>query len=211
MFTYRVPRRRGMASAFPLGTEHQCVSGAKSWEDCGFKNLSYKGFDVVGHFRIVDYGNYEYLAMLECWSLLEPGIWESLNSMRHAWPVLLDLWRADKSERHVERLAGIVEVVMGALRGEAWFDDCVDDCVGSRFLLQNLFVLHVELCRFVQLLNARLSTGYVKHKRQRVTKLEVPCDFSRLWIAAHNSGYPKGVLLCGLLRAAGGLRAIRTG
>ena len=60
------------------------------------------------------------------------------------------------------------------------------------------------LCRLVQLLNARLTTGYLKYKREPLTKLDVPCMFSDLWIAAgkRNSGYSSGLLLCGLLRAA---------
>ena len=71
-------------------------SGVLCWEDCGFTHLSYQGYDAIGHLRAADYGNYEYLAVLEFWSLLEPKIWESLNSMRDAWPTLLDLWRVAK-------------------------------------------------------------------------------------------------------------------
>ena len=52
-----------------------------------------------GYLRAVDYGNYEYLAVLEFWSLLEPKIGESLNSMRDAWPTLLDLWNAAQTVR----------------------------------------------------------------------------------------------------------------
>ena len=183
-------------------TKQQCASGVKSWEACGFKYLSYQGYDVICDTRAVDYGNYEYLAVLEFWSLREPKIWESLNSMRDAWPTVLDLWHTAKTERHVERLADVVEIVMGALRGGAWFHDCIVRLPEKR--LPVLFALHVALCRLVQLLNARLTTGYLKYKREPLTKLDVPCMFSDLWIAAgkRNSGYSSGLLLCGLLRAA---------
>ena len=117
----------GCIQKLARSTEQQCASGVKSWEACGFKSLSYQGYDVTGHLRAVDYGNYEYLAVLEFWSLREPKIWESLNSMRDAWPTLLDLWRAATTQRHVERLADIVEIVMGALRGEAWFHEWIGE------------------------------------------------------------------------------------
>ena len=160
----------------------------------GFEILSYQGYDVTGHLRAVDYGNYEYLSVLEFWSLREPKIWESLNSMRDAWATLLDLWHAANTQRHVERLADIVEIVMGALRGEDWFHECIGE---KR--LPDLFASHVALCRLVQLLNARLTTEYLKYKREPLTKFEMPCMFSQLW---RDSGYSSGLLLCGLLRAA---------
>ena len=180
-------------------TGQQCASGVLSWEAAGFKYLSYQGYDVIGHLYAAVDGNYEYLAVLEFWSLREPKIWESLNSMRDAWPTLLDLWHAAKTKQHVERLADIVEIVMGALRGEDWFHDCF----GNK-CLSKLLCLHVALCRLVQLLNARLVTEYLKYKRERLTKVEVPCMFSQLWIAAYkrHSGYSTGLLLWGLLRAA---------
>ena len=140
-------------------TGQQCASGVLSWEAAGFKYLSYQGYDVIGHLYAVDYGNYEYLAVLEFWSLREPKIWESLNSMRDAWPTLLDLWHVANTEQHDERVADIVEIVMGALRGEDWFHDCIGEKC-----LPNLFVLRVALCKLVQLLNARLVTEYLKYK-----------------------------------------------
>ena len=171
----------GCIQKLARSTKQQCASGVKSWEACGFKYLSYQGYDVTGHLRAVDYGNYEYLSVLEFWSLREPKIWKSLNSMRDAWPTLLDLWHAAKTQRHVERLADIVEIVMGALRGEDWFHECIGE---KR--LPDLSALHVALCRLVQLLNARLTTGYLKYKREPLTKFEVPCMFFQFW---RDSGY----------------------
>ena len=55
--------------------------------------------------------------------------------MRHAWPTLLDLWNVANTERHVERVADIVELVMGALRGEAWYDDSIGEkCLPTMFV-----------------------------------------------------------------------------
>ena len=118
--------------------------------------------------------------------------------MRDAWPTLVDLRRAANTEQHVERLADIVEIVMGALRGEAWFHDCIGETC-----LPNMCVLRVALCKLVQLLNARLVAGHLKYKRELLTKVEVPCMFSQLWIAAykHHSGYSHGLILWGLMRA----------
>ena len=39
-----------------------------------------------------------------------------------------------------------------------------------------------NLVQLVQLLNARLVTVYLKYKRERLTKVEVLCMFSQLWI-----------------------------
>ena len=184
----------GCIQKLARSTKQQCASSVKSWEACGFKYFSYQGYDVTGHLRAVDYGNCEYLSVLEFWSLRERKIWESLNSMRDAWPTLLDLWHAAKTQRHVERLADIVDIVMGALHGETWFHECIGE---KR--LPDLLALHVALSRPVRLLNARLTTGYLKHKREPLTKFEVPCMFVQLW---RDSGYSHGLLLCGLLRAA---------
>ena len=109
-----------------------------------------------------------------------------------------------KPERHVERLADIVEIVMGALRAEAWFRDCIGE---ERLILPLLFDLHVLTCRLVQQLDARLATGYLKWKRKRLNQFDVPCTFSQLWIATRRRepGVSQGLLLCGLLRAASAL------
>ena len=128
--------------------QEQCASGIRSWRDCGFKQLSFEGYDVINNLRAVDYGNEVYLAHLQFCCLQKPKIWNSLNSMREAWPVYLDLWRHNKTQRHVERLADIVEIVMGALRGVEWFKPSRDQC------LPLLFNLHVNSCRLVQHLDA---------------------------------------------------------
>ena len=176
-----------------LSQLQQCAAGVRSWEDCGFKLLSYQGYDVIGGVRVVDYGNYEYRALIEFWCLRNPAIWESLNSMRRAWPALLDLWSPAKTDRHVERLADIVEIVMGALRGEDWFRPIA----GTR--LPELFAFHVSLCRLVQQLNARLETEYLKYKKECLKRFAVPGRFSGMW---RDDAVPKGLLLCGLLQAA---------
>ena len=94
--------------------------GAKSWETIGFKALSHKGVDVRKN-RNVDYGNAEYLAVLQLLALRDTRVWVYLKMMRQAWPTYMDLWAPNKTNAHVEQLADVVEIVMAALRGEACF------------------------------------------------------------------------------------------
>ena len=115
--------------------------------------------------------------------------------MRCAWPTFLDVWSAKKTVRHVERLADIVEIVMAALRGDEWFKQIWQTEPKD---LPGLFNLHVSLCRLVQQLNARLSTEYLKYKRERLHKFKVAGRFSELW---RDGEVSKGLLLFGFVRA----------
>ena len=105
----------------------------QSWTSCGYKYISFQGFDVDG-LRIIDYGNKEYHALLQFWARARPTIHVALNQLRSRWPTLMDLWLPRKSDRHVERLGDVVEIIMGALRAEDWFTPfTIWTSIGIRF------------------------------------------------------------------------------
>ena len=143
-----------------------------SWEEIGFKALSFEGYDIDG-LRVIDYGNKEYEAILELFALYRPTLWDALNRLHNSWPSL-DLWRMNPSRAATERKADVVEIIMGALRGERNFLEPIWrpflDETGCRLPL--LFVDFCNLCKLVQYLNALFCTGYLKHKREHHHKLE---------------------------------------
>ena len=108
------------------------------------------------------------MAILQLWCLREPMLWTSLNSMRKQWPVLLDGWRPSKTNAHVERLADVIEIIMCALRGDEWFNKLHAEY--PNVALSQLFSLFCSIGKLVHMLNARLSTQWLKHKRQHVRR-----------------------------------------
>ena len=171
----------------------------QSWTSCGYKYLSLQGFDVDG-LKIIDYGNKEYHALLQYSALAKPTINVALNRLRSRWPKLMDLWEAPKSGKHIERLADVMEIIMGATRAEPWFHKLYTQDQ-YRHRLPELFLLLTTLCKIIQSLSARLKTGYLKHKRQRVPKFDhlQSLEFSCKW---RNNYYAWGLLLFGLLTAS---------
>ena len=72
--------------------------------------------------RIIDYGNKEYVAILQLFAMMNPSEFSAhLEPMRENWPAHMDLWADHKTNAHWERLADITECIMGALRAEEWF------------------------------------------------------------------------------------------
>ena len=119
--------------------------------------------------------------------------------MRSIWPTYLDLWHREKSPAHIERLADVVEIIMGAFRGEVFFNQ-VSDAVETA-ALPRFFDVFIRVCRLVHHLDARLRTSYLKYKREHVCKLDFlsELEFSTEWTSGSSS---KGLLLHGLLHAA---------
>ena len=171
----------------------------QSWTSCGFKYLSYQGFDVDG-LKIIDYGNKEYHALLQYWALAQPTIHHALNRLRTRWPTLMDLWAPHKSGQHVERLADVVEIIMGAARAEPWFQH-LHSLDRYRHRLPEIFLLLTTLCKIIQSLSARLKTGYLKHKRQIVPQYDhlQSLEFSCTWTNNYGAW---GLLLFGLLTSS---------
>ena len=108
----------------------------------------------------------------------------------------MDLWAENKTNGHVEQLADVVEIVMGALRGEEWFEQLFK----KHHDLPKLFNVLVDICRLVQQLDARLLTGVLKHSHyERIPKFPrlAKLDFVQRWSDIES----KGLLLFGLLDA----------
>merc|ERR1711948_48736 len=86
----------------------------------------------------------------------------------------------DKTSAHIERLADVVEIIIGAVREEPWFR-----CVTAHYRpLPAFFNLLVALCRLVQHLDARLHSGYLKHKREvlpMLVELAVSTRIAPFW------------------------------
>ena len=166
------------------------------WTSCGFKFLSYRGYDV-DRLRVIDYGNREYLAVLQFWSLASPNMKEHLGSLQEVWPTYFDLWRENKTGAHIERLADVVEIIIAAVRDEKWFQS-----VTKKYRpLPEFYNLLVAVCRLVQHLDARLHSGYLKHKREMLPKFKSmqECEFCKCW---SDSRFPQGLLLYSLFEAS---------
>ena len=171
--------------------------GAQGWNSIGFKYLSSLGYEPDG-LRQIDYGNVEYLAVLQFLSLGEPAILDALESLRCHWPTYMDLWAENKSNGHVEQLADVVEIVMGALRGEVWFEQLFKP--EKQNDLPKLFNVLVDICKLVQHLDARLLTGVLKHKHyERIPKFPklAKLEFVQRWSDIES----RGLLIFGLFDA----------
>ena len=112
----------------------------------------------------------------------------------------MDLWKSPKSGRHVERLADIVEIIMGAARAEHWFQS-IWNTDQYRGRLPALFSLLTTLCKIIQSLSARLGTGYLKHKLEYVQQFGHlhSLEFSQKWACDYSA---RGLLLFGLLTSS---------
>ena len=108
--------------------------------------------------QTVDYGNAEYLAVLQFFALADTRVWVYLNMMRAAWPTYMDLWAANKTNAHVEQLADVVEIVVAALRGEACFAE-----VHHETRLRDLLPVLTSLCQLVHHFNGHLYKGEAKY------------------------------------------------
>ena len=119
----------------------------------------------------------------------------------------MDLWKEKKTAAHVERLADVVEIIMAAAHGEEFFRDLFERPLYLQKLPQIYQKLR-ELCKLVQALDSRLSSGYLKHTRQPVPKFagEDPqrglaaLEFTRRWTGGELDD--KGLLFFGLLHAS---------
>ena len=188
-----------------------------SWEAIGFKQLSFEGFDVRG-LRIIDYGNREYEAILELFALHRRELWNALIRLQKSWPTL-DLWAKTPSQAATERKADVVEIIMGALRGNSFFEPVWRQVIDEAHCrLPELFVEFVRICKLVQYLDALLCTGYLKHKMERLEQLHVlggirikQLDFCCEWCGnqltepqgvAARTRARKGLLLYALLNSA---------
>ncbi len=172
---------------------------ATSWVDIGFKELSRTGYDLHQN-RVIDYGNWEYLTVLEFFALCNPDVQTHLNTLREGWPTYMDLWPWHKSEGHVEQLADVIECIMGGLRGEPWFSSVPRP---DNMTLPEMFQTFTALCKLVHRLDGLLRTGRLKYLNNYLCKLAPvqAMEFTSGWI---NAQCPlQGLLLFALFRTCG--------
>ena len=179
---------------------HAVANHHKSWEEIGFKYLSFQGYDTTtSGLRVIDYGNYEYLHMMEFFCLWKPCLETHLNTLRQYWPSL-NIWHKDKSEHDVERIADVFECIMAAFRGDEIFKPVMLKKVA--LTVPEMFGVLVSLCKLHHTLSAHLgTTGIVKYSQKSVCILSkfVDCDFATVWRNKKQTGH--GILMYGLLRA----------
>ena len=175
---------------------HAAENRHLSWEGIGFKDASHNGYDVTNRgLSIIDYGNHEYMNILEFIVLRRPDVQIHLNCLYHVWPTI-DLWASYKSNDSIERLADIVECIMAAFRGHSFFEGVIQE--SHKVMFSEL----ISLCRLYHVLVAMLETGVVKFNRfglAVVPELRTS-EFGKQWIAMTHGG--RGVLLHNLLLLA---------
>ena len=187
------------AAAYCVHTmaHHATLYSHLSWERIGFKGISYHGYDVSqSGLQCIDYGNYEYMHILEFIALRVPDMQPHLCSLYRVWPTV-DLWAPEKSENSVERLGDIVECIMAAFRGHDWFQNVIQRDH------RQMFADIVALCRLYHTLVAMLHTGFTKWNGIRVRLLASEfrdSDFGHQWVTKRDVG--RGMLLHSLLLAS---------
>ena len=169
--------------------------GVQSWEAIGFKELSHKGFDVRRNNQKVDYGNAEYLAVLQFLALADTRVWVYLKMMRRAWPTYMDLWAPNKTNAHVEQLADVVEIVIAALRGESYFAEVVHE-----ISLRDLLPVLTSVCQLVHHFNGHLCTGECKYNGDRLLNMTRHLP-PMLFITNWNDYANRGLLLYSIFKA----------
>ena len=139
----------------------------------------------------------------------------ALIRLQKSWPTL-DLWEKTPSRAATERKADVVEMIMGALRGNSFFEPVWRQVIDeAECRLPELFIEFVRICKLVQYLDALLCTGYLKHKMERLNQLHVlsgirikQLGFCCEWCGEDvTEPYPrararKGLLLYALLNSA---------
>ena len=86
-----------------------------------WKAVSEAGFDVRNE-RIVDYGNWEYTAIVQFLYLQDPKCKELIDYLATYWPSLHPLDHLHSSPHGVIMKGDIVEICLAALRGHRDFD-----------------------------------------------------------------------------------------
>ena len=168
--------------------EQYAMGQQQSWTSA-FKELSHLGFDIRKG-RIVDYGNYEYIAILQSFALMDHKIMDHLAELGRGWE--LDLWRVPKSDSPVEKLGDVIECFFAHLRGDGW--TCLIRDIEE---LPQMLDFFTGLCQLVQRLNGHFCTGWLKYKEEYITHMtkKLPCDFVSAWC----TGYQQHKECCGLL------------
>ena len=169
-----------------------------------FKVHSQSGFDVRRG-AVVDYGNVEYPVLLHCLASLSPPVAERLAVLQSRWPSLglslrsimaepspeqtgltcEDCHRMGVSKRSLILQSDIIEIVLGSLRGEAYYNRTPRLSVYQCETLPSVFDQWCQAMRCIHLLDSRLRSGVLKYKSERVdpwiTHFENTQQLTELW------------------------------
>ena len=139
-----------------------------SFEALGLKAESNRGFDVDRKNRSIDYGNEEYPVLLWTMAMCCGEVARCLEVLSRRWPSLLPRCNTVYG---LVRQADLIEILMSTLRGTS-----VLFAVGELKTLREVSLLQTrfqELCYLMQtvhLLKARLTDGYLKHKKETIRR-----------------------------------------
>ena len=140
-----------------------------AWDD-HWKEISRHGFDVSKENWVIDYTNNVYAMILHLFTDLDNRCRVAMETMALHFESLHP--NAMLTEYVVERQADIIEIVIAALRGHEFFRPIfarITEISGRR--IPELLVVLFDLCKLVQYLDAFLTTGYLRHKREKVPEL----------------------------------------
>ena len=137
-----------------------------SFEELGLKAESNRGFDVNRKNQQIDYGNQEYPVLLWTMAMCCGEVARCLEVLSRKWPSLLSRCNTAYG---IVRQADLIEILMSTTRGlpTAMFADQLETLRGESLHKKR----HQELCYLmhtVHLLQARLTNGYLKHKKETI-------------------------------------------
>ena len=137
-----------------------------SFEELGLKAESNRGFDVNRKNQQIDYGNQEYPVLLWTMAMCCGEVARCLEVLSRRWP---SLQSRCNTAYGIVRQADLIEILMSTTRGlpTAMFADQLETLRGESLHKKR----HQELCYLmhtVHLLQARLTNGYLKHKKETI-------------------------------------------
>ena len=137
---------------------HNVHLAGVSWQP--FKDLSFEGYDLVRNVP-VDYGNFQYRAVLLMWCMLEPRIeWAMVVAARVFGA--LDV-RCVDSNGNLDRQGDVVEIML-ALGRDAPENFGLRRCTGSILEWRRVFEDMLFLCRSVDYLYSHARGKELKFK-----------------------------------------------
>ena len=137
-----------------------------SFERLGLKDDSNLGFDLDRKNKTIDYVNEEYPVLLWTMAMCCGEVARCLEVLSRKWPSLLSRCNTPYG---IVRQADLIEILMSTTRGlpTAMFADQLETLRGESLHKKR----HQELCYLmhtVHLLQARLTNGWLKHKKERI-------------------------------------------
>ena len=138
-----------------------------SFERLGLKADSNLGFDLDRKNRTIDYGNEEYPVLLFTMAMCCGEVARCLEVLSRWWPCLLP--RCNTAYGLI-RQADLIEILMSTLRGTSLLFADSELKTLREVSRQTRFQELCSLMQTVHLLKARLTDGYLKHKKETIRR-----------------------------------------